>query len=557
MKGLNKNLINFNISKKFMALVLLVSIQIGATIGFSGNKIITEKMTEEISRGLQASAFSISQTMNQLALKVEAQAMLDEFHERTNIDATIFFENTRVASTVRDENGNPIVNTTMSEDVWMQLQSGDEYFSADVSVNDEPYFGYYIPFFVDGKCTGAVFTGIPQAIAQADITNAVNRLIFVVVTAAPVGLFLAFVIARPIGKKAKATVKQIDKVAANDLRIDNIANYSNEVDELEVICNRVFGVVTNLRSMIGDISNDSRHLQDVSLELADQTRVANKATEDMADAIKNVADGAEDQARDTEDATKQVIEIGENIDQIVSDLETLLAAAKNMVHIKDTAMVDISDVESINAQIRTDIDDVNAQVDVTNNSVNAIQNFVGAIQNIADQTNLLSLNASIEAARAGDAGRGFAVVAEEIRKLAEQATGSAAEVEHVINNLMKNYELIVEKMHATTANIQAQSEKITNTDKSFADLENAIKDADGRITAIRQVTDALNNNKGKVIDSINNLSAISEENAAATQQIRAGIQELNAIVATVAEKASVVDEKAASLLNNVNVFRVD
>lgn len=547
----------FTIAMKLMMLVITVSLQVGGTVTLSGQRIISEKITEEISRGLQASAFSISQTMNQLTLKVEAQAMLEEFHERTNVDATIFYENARVASTVKNEKGEPIVGTAMSDDVWLKLQTGEEYFATDVSVNGEPYFGYYIPFFVDGKCTGAVFTGLPQALAQSDIYNAFNRLIFVVITAIPVGVLLAFIMARMLSRKAKVTVSQIDKVAENDLCIERVDKYSGERDELELISNRLYGVVSNLRTMIGDVKGASNELTNVSLELAEQTKIANDSTEGMADAIKNVTDGAVEQTNETEEVTKQVAEIGENIDQIVTDLETLLAAAQNMVRIKDTTMIDISAVDSINEQLKNDVDEVNTQVDITSASVNAIQTFVGAIQNIADQTNLLSLNASIEAARAGDAGRGFAVVAEEIRKLAEQATKSAAEVEHVINNLMKNYELIVEKMHITTANIQAQSEKVSNTDKSMRDLEDAIKDADGRIIAIRQVTDALNDNKSKVIDSINNLSAISEENAAATQEVMAGIQELNAIVTTVAEKATIVDEKAASLLNNVNVFRVD
>lgn len=541
------------ISKKLLILTIVICAQLGCTLTFSGQKIIREKMTAEIERALQASAFSIGQTMNELTTIVEMNKVLEDFHDKTGVDATIFAEKIRVGSTIPDA-----VGTEISNDVWNVLLQGEEFFSTDVTVNGAPYFGYYIPFFVDGECTGAVFTGLPQAYAEADIGDAVQRFFFVLCTSAPIAMAMSILLARELRKKSEVTVGQIDKLSdENDLRVDYNTRFRKESDELEKIYNRVYKFSNNLKNTIGNIKDASTDLRGISSELGEQTTIANNSTGEIAEAVKNVADGAEAQARDTEDATKQIIEMGENIDRIVIDLEALLVSARNMINIKDTTMIDISDVDSINSQLKSDVDEVNTQVDITNDSVEEIRKFVGVIQNIADQTNLLSLNASIEAAHAGDTGRGFAVVAGEIRNLAEQATSSAADVEHVINRLMTNYELIVEKMRTTTANIQTQGEKVSNTDKSFTDLENAINDASVRINAIKQVTEALNYNKAKVIDSINNLSAISEENAAATEQVMAGVQELNAIVETVAEKATIVDEKAASLLNNVNVFRVD
>lgn len=541
------------IAKKLLILTTVICVQLGCTLTFSGKKIISENMTTEIERALQASAFSISQTMQELTLLVEMDKTLEDFHTKTGVDATIFNYKTRVGSTIPDA-----VGTDISEDVWQELIKGKEFFSTDVIVNGTLYFGYYIPFFADGECTGAVFTGLPQAYAQEDIDSAVGRLFFVLVTSAPIAMLISLLLAYEFRKKSEVTVSQIDKLTDdNDLRVEYNEKFHKESDELEKIYNRIFKFVKSLIGIIGGIRTDATGLKDISSELDQETTTASRATEEIISAVQNVADGAESQARDTEEATKQVAEIGENIDQIVVGLEALLVSARKMVEIKDSTMIDISDVDSINERLKADVDEVNTQVDVTSASVGAIQEFVGAIQNIADQTNLLSLNASIEAARAGDAGRGFAVVAEEIRKLAEQATSSAINVEHVINKLMREYELIIEKMRITTANIQAQSEKVSNTDKSFNDLENAIKEASVRIDTIRQVTDALNENKFKVIDSINNLSAISQENAAAAQEVMAGMEEINANIATVAEKATIVDEKAESLLKNVSVFKVE
>ncbi len=541
------------IAKKLIILTIVICSQLGFTLSLTGQKIVREKMIAEIERGLQASTFGISQTMRELTLLTEMNAMLEEFHTATGIDATIFRGKERVGSTIPGA-----VGTDMSNDVWNALQTGEEFFATDVMVQGELYFGYYIPFFVDGECTGAVFTGVPQAEAETDIASAKHRMYFVLYTAMPLSIGIALLLAREMSKKSNVTVGHIDKLSdENDLRMEYNNKYRKENDELEKIYNRVFKFANNLKGIIGSIKNASVDLRDISSELDKQTITANRSTEEIATAVQNVASGAESQARDTEEATKQIAEIGVNIDNIVADSVALLDAAAHMTTIKDTTMIDISAVDKIADALRTDVDEVNTQIDITSASVGDIRKFVGVIHEIADQTNLLSLNASIEAARAGDAGRGFAVVAEEIRKLAEQATTSAADVEEVINGLLKNYELIVDKMRVTTANIQAQSEKISNTDKSFADLENAIRDASTKIEGIKQTTVVLNDEKNKIVDTIANLSAISEENAAATQEVMAGIQELNAIVTNVAEKATIVDEKAASLLDNVNVFRVD
>lgn len=542
-----------SISKKILLVVIIPCLLIGTATSLFSARINERSLVQEIESRLHAATYSMSQSMSMLLTVDEMNRTLTDFYDHTRIDATIFRDDIRVASTVPNA-----VGTHMSDDIYKALQNGDDYFSTDALVNGELYFGYYMPFFEDdGTFSGAVFTGIPKADAIAEINASTFKLIGMAISMTFGAMILAAIIARLIAKKIRASIGTIDELAGNNLFIVRDGKYSNNYDEVEQMYNKACDFADSLRDVIGDTKSIATDLNDISGELDTQTTIANRATEEMAETVRNVSDGAEAQARDTENAAKQIIEMGENIDHIVSDLEALLVSARNMTNIKDTTMVDILDVDSINNQIKTDVEAVNAQIDVTNASVGDIQQFVGDIQNIADQTNLLSLNASIEAARAGDAGRGFAVVAEEIRKLAEQAASSAINVEHVINKLMKEYELIIEKMRTTTANIQTQSEKVTNTDKSFTDLEAAIKDADERINNIKQVTEALNYNKNKVIDTISSLSAISEENAAATQEFMAGIQELNAIVETVAEKAIVVDEKAESLLNNVNVFRVD
>ena len=180
------------------------------------------------------------------------------------------------------------------------------------------------------------------------------------------------------------------------------------------------------------------------------------------------------------------------------------------------------------------------------------------IKEIASQTNLLSLNARIEASKSsGDSGRGFAVIAEEIGKLASQSANSSDEIESVLNDLAKNYAIIIENVKNTTNNMNIQNNKLSETQNMFAVLENNIDDTVKQIVEISTMVDSIDKEIKEMVDVISNLSAISEENSASTQQTMAGIEELTATIAQVYEKSQSVDNSADALINNVEVFKTE
>ena len=150
--------------------------------------------------------------------------------------------------------------------------------------------------------------------------------------------------------------------------------------------------------------------------------------------------------------------------------------------------------------------------------------------NISEQTNLLSLNASIEAARAGDAGKGFSVVAEEIRSLSEGSREAANEIAAIVDELIANSNVNVEKMKQVEEQVSLQKKKLSETEESFQGLENETEVVSGISSSIHTQTDKLNDLKTEVGDTILKLAKKAEENVSSTSKASENMAELSQMI---------------------------
>ncbi len=244
-------------------------------------------------------------------------------------------------------------------------------------------------------------------------------------------------------------------------------------------------------------------------------------------AVEDIAQGAASQASDTETVSRQVKELEYVIDKENSSVVQLEQAVTSMTDYSGSAVDNIEKLSDISGKTNLAIEFVNAQTQETNSSVENIQRAIEVITNIAEQTSLLSLNASIEAARAGEQGKGFAVVAEEIRKLADESNKSASEINEAVVKLIANSGLSVEKMEDVSQNVQEQTICLKDTREAFENLYKEIKSVEEVSGSISMQTEKLSELKTAVSDSINSLASVVEENAASAEETSASTNLLN------------------------------
>lgn len=280
------------------------------------------------------------------------------------------------------------------------------------------------------------------------------------------------------------------------------------------------------------------------------------AIEEVANAIDDVSRGAVAQAEDARDGANGMETLAKELDEISDnsvEMDTISNETRDLGS-KGLEMVDTLREKSSRAKESTD--EVNAIIeDMYENSLQ-ISNISDALTAITSQTNLLSLNASIEAARAGTAGQGFAVVASEIRSLAEQSKVSTEEIKKIIENIQSKAAKAAESIKDTKQAVGEQDVAVVETQEIFNHILEAIKEMSVKVKEIRSAILNTNENKESLLTAIENISSVSQETAASSQEVTASTEEINATMEEFSRHSGELKTVAEQLEIEVGRFKI-
>ncbi len=406
-----------------------------------------------------------------------------------------------------------------------------QFYLSDISKNDSGFGKYNI--FNDNKLAGySKIEGTKNTalicISQRVIFEPIVKLTKLLSTTALIVLVLSasllyFFIINKVALAFINLKSDIEQLANYNLNYTPKKDYSYRHDEVGDIYRAILLVKNNLSKIVYDISSHANTTANTSKELTMTAQNTDESASELAMAFENIAEGATSQATNTIDATQNIEDSIKQLDNMFSILKSLEESTMEIDTKKEEGKSVLAELVNLTEQGRKEAEAIHKIILETNESAEHISQASEMIQSIADQTNLLALNAAIEAARAGDAGKGFAVVAEEIRKLAENSTKFTDEIRIVIDNLKEKSQYAVDRMQETNSIVSTQYKQNLLTRDKFNEIEQAVEKSKIIVKQIHDNSKAIENNNAKIVNVIQNLSAIAEENAATTEEASANV----------------------------------
>ncbi|NFT91390.1 methyl-accepting chemotaxis protein [Clostridium botulinum] len=330
-------------------------------------------------------------------------------------------------------------------------------------------------------------------------------------------------ISRSIGGNIKKIREGLDKAANGDFREEIVISTN---DEFSILAQSFNDMKNHICNLIKDVDDSSNNVNNTSINLANMSEEVSASMLQVSETINEISRGTMESSSNLEDVSSKVENLSKQIDNISKITNNVNEMAMTTDNLSKQGIATVETVMQKSYETKISTEEVKEVVTEVSNSVIKIGAMNDTISQITEQTNLLALNAAIEAARAGESGRGFAVVAEEIRKLAEQTSGSAKQIDEIIKDIKDKSILAAKTVSKTSDTVKGQEEAVQASQGIFTDILSAVENLSDSVKEIYEGVGYINTMKNGVVDQVQNLSAILEETAAGSEEVAASAQEV-------------------------------
>jgi methyl-accepting chemotaxis protein len=436
--------------------------------------------------------------------------IVDKIKELFGGTATIFMNDVRLSTNVLKPDGSRAIGTKLTGPAYEAVFTKGKPYRGEASVLGKPYFVAYDPIKnAKGEVIGALYVGEPRdtffgSFHRVEIAAGVTALVLV-------GLFslIVFFYSRATTKPLREGVEIANRLAGGDLT----ATFTGEGrDEMGQLLGAMRHMAERWRHVIGQVKTAADSMTSASHQLSTGADQMSKGSSVQAERASLVATSSEEMSQ-------KVLDVAKNTGSISESAKATAKTARDGETVVNRAVSEVKEIAHT-------VNDSAGFVKSLGDRSNQIGEIVGVINDIADQTNLLALNAAIEAARAGEQGRGFAVVADEVRKLAERTAGATSEIGTMIKAIQGEVAKAVEVMAHATSKVD---EGVKFSEEAGHSLGIIVKSVDGLQTMVQQIASAaeeMSTTSEQISRDIEQIATVSRETSGSSEQTARASTEL-------------------------------
>ncbi len=483
--------------------------------------------------------------------------LVDALCEKTGFHVSLLFGNLRMITTLKNERGARANGTPADKEVYARIETGEEFFLKDVVILGTESYVFYQPLVnSDGTILGAIEVVKDSESIQTLVRSQTTRIILLsLLFAVAAGAAVSFIshgmvvrmdrIWRFLGRLADGKLGH--EPNQKDLRVN---------DELGDIYRNCVSVQETFQRMVREIKTSCDNLKDSAEHFFGMAQALADSAGLVQVSVEEIAKGAKMQASSMENAHSDIEMISSQIDLITCEMDSMTDYAADMSEREQKSVEVIGELSRSNDNTKASVLRVEEQVGLIESAVDNIKKAVVSTQEIADQTDLLSINASIEAARAGSAGRGFAVVAEEIIKLSQQSNQSSEEIKKILQEIGMTSARMVEVMAEVQKNMDAQQTQLEETKHTSSIVAEGAGKSLQNIQNVKEKIDVLNASGLSISEEISSLAQISAENVASAENTAETVQSMSGTMQQVKESSQELLYLADRLQEVVGKFSV-
>ncbi|MDQ0270697.1 methyl-accepting chemotaxis protein [Cytobacillus purgationiresistens] len=395
-----------------------------------------------------------------------------------------------------------------------------------------------------------------QASQQASkiLTLTLIVLVVSIIISAVLGILCILIISKLISKRLREIVHVSNEVAAGNLSVSQIKVTDN--DEISELGHATNTMKEKLQGMIKEINDVSTNVSERSGELSISANEVRSASQQISSTMQELNGGAEEQASSSTALARMMEDYLHKVEIAKSNGETVQSGSNEVLNLTKTGDALMKGSQNQMNVINEIMKDSVQRVKGLDTETKQVSRLVGVIQEIANQTNLLALNAAIEAARAGEQGRGFAVVADEVRKLAEQVSLSVNDITNIVKGIQQESENVVNSLQNGYNQVQKGTEQIHLTVDTFQEISQSVNLMSINVNEITSSLEQVSTGSITMNSAIESIAAVSEQSAAGIEQTSASVTQTNISMENISESVQSLSELAEKLNQMIMQFKV-